>query len=85
MEIIDQVLAIIEEHKHSGSSEILAQALASACNKQYSVSLLAVSTSLDRNNKELIDRLVRIAQEPDYSNEAQDLALNRLRALGYIQ
>ena len=85
MEIIDQILAIIEEHKHSGSSNVLAQALASACNKQYSVSLLAVSSSLDRNNKELIDRLARITQEPDYSNEAQDLALNRLRALGFIE
>lgn len=84
MEIFNQVFEIIEEHKHSGSSEILAQAMASSCSKNYGVSLLAVSTSLDRKNKELIDRLARITQEADYSNASQDLALQKLRMLGYI-
>jgi len=45
---------------------------------------LDVSASLDDNGKRLVDRLARITQELDYSNGAQDEALQQLRALGFI-
>ncbi|MEH8186692.1 hypothetical protein Q7I35_13165 [Aeromonas allosaccharophila] len=65
-------------------SRVLAAALASACNTHYAVSLLDVSARLDENSMRLVARLARITQEPDYSNDAQDQALQRLRALGLI-
>ena len=84
MKIINEILAIISEHPRTGSSRVLAAALASACNTQYTVSLLDVSARLDENSMRLVARLARITQEPDYSNDAQDQALQRLRALGLI-
>jgi hypothetical protein len=47
MEIIDTVLAQITEHQGASSSVFLAQALASACSRHYSVSLLDASVKLD--------------------------------------
>ena len=84
MKIINEILAIISEHPRTGSSRVLAAALASACNSHYAVSLLDVSARLDENSMRLVARLARITQEPDYSNDAQDQALQRLRALGLI-
>ena len=84
MKIINEILAIISEHPRTGSSRVLAAALASACNTHYAVSLLDVSAKLDENSRRLVERLARITQEPDYSNDAQDQALQRLRALGLI-
>ncbi|WP_421235588.1 hypothetical protein [Aeromonas enteropelogenes] len=84
MKILNDILAIIAEHPRTGSSRVLAAALASACNSHYTVSLLDVSAGLDENGRRLVDRLARITQEPDYSNGAQDQALQRLRALGLI-
>jgi hypothetical protein len=84
MKILNEILAIIAEHPRTGSSRVLAAALASACNTHYAVSLLDVSARLDENGRRLVERLARITQEPDYSNDAQDQALQRLRALGLI-
>ncbi len=84
MKILNEILAIIAEHPRTGSSSVLAAALASACNTHYAVSLLDVSARLDENGRRLVERLARITQEPDYSNNAQDQALQRLRALGLI-
>ena len=84
MKIINEILAIISEHPRTGSSRVLAAALASACNTHYAVSLLDVSARLDESGRRLVERLARITQEPDYSNAAQDKALQRLRALGLI-
>ena len=84
MKIINEILAIISEHPRTGSSRVLAAALASACNTQYTVSLLDVSARLDENSMRLVARLARITQESDYSNDAQDQALEHLRALGLI-
>ncbi len=84
MKILNEILAIIAKHPRTGSSRVLAAALASACNTQYTVSLLDVSVGLDENGRRLVERLARITQEPDYSNGAQDQALQRLRALGII-
>ncbi|MEH8161433.1 MULTISPECIES: hypothetical protein [Aeromonas] len=84
MKILNEILALIVEHPRTGSSRVLAAALASACNTHYAVSLLDVSARLDENSMRLVARLARITQEPDYSNNAQDQALQRLRALGLI-
>lgn len=85
MEIIDTVLAQITEHQGASSSVFLAQALASACSRHYSVSLLDASVKLDRNSMDLFCRLAAISKEPDFSNAAQDKALRRLRELEYIE
>ena len=53
MEIIDTVLAQITEHQGASSSVFLAQALASACSRHYSVSLLDASVKLDQNSMSL--------------------------------
>ena len=84
MEIIDTVLAQITEHQGASSSVFLAQALASACSRHYSVSLLDASVKLDQNSMGLFCRLAAISKEPDFSNAAQDKALRRLRDLGFI-
>ena len=84
MKILNEILAIISEHPRTGSSRVLAAALASACNTQYIVSLLDVSVRLDESGRRLVERLARITLEADYSNDAQDRALQRLRALGLI-
>ncbi|MGZ9625937.1 hypothetical protein AAGU31_13000 [Aeromonas dhakensis] len=84
MKILNEILALIVEHPRTGSSRVLVAALASACNTHYAVSLLDVSARLDENSMRLVARLARITQEPDYSNDAQDQALQRLRALGLI-
>lgn len=85
MQIIDTVLAQITEHHGAGSSVFLAQALASACSRHYSVSLLDASVKLDQNSMGLFCRLAAISKEPDFSNAAQDKALRRLRELEYIE
>lgn len=85
MEIIDTVLAQITEHQGASSSVFLAQALASACSRHYSVSLLDASVKLDQNSMGLFCRLAAISKEPDFSNAAQDRALRRLRELEYIE
>ena len=84
MEILNKIFEIIEAHPKTSSSGVLANAMASACNGQYTVALLDVSVNLDDNGKGLVDRLARIAQEPDYSNDAQALAIKKLQALGFI-
>ena len=85
MEIIDTVLAQITENQGAGSSMFLAQALASACSRHYTVSLLDASVKLDSNSMYLFCRLAAISKEPDFSNAAQDKALRRLRELEYIE
>lgn len=84
MEILNKIFDIIEAHPKTSSSGVLAKAMASACDSQYTVSLLDVSVKLDDNGKELVDRLARIAQEADYSNAAQYQAIKKLQSLGFI-
>ncbi|MNS20301.1 hypothetical protein D3C72_520350 [compost metagenome] len=84
MRILNEIFSIIKDHPHTGSSRVLAAALASACNAHYTVSLLNVSATLDENGRRLVNRLARITQEPDFSNDAQHETLQRLLALGLI-
>ncbi len=84
MALINAVLAQIREHRHSKSSELLAQALWSACTMDSGPSLLAVSANLDEKNARLFARLARITDEPDYSNLAQSSAFHELQEMmGY--
>ena len=85
MKIIDKVIAQISEHRFSGSSEYLAMALASACNNHYKISMLDASVKLDTENKNLLFELMNIAQQPDFSNDAQDNALHWLRENDFIK
>jgi alkylhydroperoxidase family enzyme len=85
MEIIDKIVEQLTAHPGTGSSEVLAQALASACHCGYGVSLLAVSVKLDQTNQALVARLANIRNEPDYSNSDQDQALKWLVDRGFIQ
>jgi len=62
MKILNEILALIVEHPRTGSSRVLAAALASACNTHYAVSLLDVSARLDENSMRLVARLARITQ-----------------------
>lgn len=84
MQLIDEDLAQIEEHRFSRSAEFLAHALASACSKHYSISLLDAAVTLDRNNKQILFRLMSITSEPDFSNSCQAAAIRRLRELELI-
>lgn len=84
MKIIDEVIAQIDKHKFSGSSQFLAEALASACNSRHKVSMLDASVKLDSHSKELLIGLMQIAQQPDYSNADQGEALTWLRENEYI-
>ena len=78
MKIIDKVIARIEENRFSGSSELLAEALASAFSTNRKVSLLAVSSSFGNENLELLYELARISQQDDFNNEDQATALRWL-------
>ncbi len=84
MKILNEVLAQAEASPDTGSGKVLIAALASACSSRYGVSLIDASVKLDENGKRLFGRLARIAEEPDYSNSAQDRVLDRLRVLGFI-
>lgn len=85
MLIIDRIIAQIGEHRFSGSSEFLAKALASACNSRYKVSMLDASVKLDAQSKQMLIELMNIAQQPDFSNADQDMALDWLRNNTFIE
>lgn len=84
MRIFEQIKAIIEEHPHSSSSYLLAQALASACNYNNGVSLLAASVKLDSTSKALFLELASVTDHADYRNSDQDDLLRWLRERKFI-
>ena len=69
MEILTQIQEQLQQHPGTGSSIVLAQALAAACHESYGVSLLAAASVLDSSNVRLLQRLANIVREPDYDNE----------------
>jgi hypothetical protein len=60
MEVINEIKAVIAEHKYCSSSELLAQALASACSRSYEVNLFDLIKVLDGSNKHLLNQLINI-------------------------
>ena len=84
MKLIDEILSRINDNRGSRSSEIIALALASACNSGYTVSLLDVAVNLDARGKQLVQRLANITHEPDYCNTAQSNAVHQLKEWGLL-
>jgi hypothetical protein len=79
MEVINEIKAVIAEHKYCSSSELLARALASACNRSYTVNLLELSKVLDGSNKDLVNRLINNNYYMLQNLKAQDEALRWLK------
>jgi hypothetical protein len=79
MKAINEIKAVLEEHKYCSSSDLLARALASACSPAYSVNLLELCKVLDGSNKDLVSQLININYHwlPDL--KAQDEALKWLK------
>lgn len=71
MKIIDDVITRIEELDGSGASQVLADALASACHSKYKVSMLDVSVKLDKRGKQYVLGLMQISSQHDFSNADQ--------------
>tara|TARA_R110001583_G_scaffold23947_1_gene87784 strand:+ start:736 stop:993 length:258 start_codon:yes stop_codon:yes gene_type:complete len=60
MKEINEIKAVLTEHKYCSSSELLAQALASACSRDYDVNLFELIKVLDGTNKHLLNELINI-------------------------
>lgn len=75
MEILKQIQNQLQAYPGTGSSVVLAQAMAAACHENYGVSLLTAASILDSNNARLLQRLANIVREPDYDNESMRNAM----------
>jgi hypothetical protein len=60
MKVIEEIKAVLEEHKYCTSSDLLALALASACSRSYAVNLFELIKVLDGSNKHLLNQLINI-------------------------
>jgi len=82
MKILNEIYSIIEEHRGSKSSWLMAKAVLSACTTSYDgPSLLSVSVNLDNENQERVFKLMRIHEESDYSNAAQNEMFDKVICL----
>lgn len=84
-ELFNEIKMRLEEHPGSNSSRILANAMASACNNCYGVSLLDCSIGLDNESKHYILKLANVRNLPGYSNAVQDETLLWLTKRGFIE
>tara|TARA_Y100001973_G_C5208806_1_gene343715 strand:- start:622 stop:915 length:294 start_codon:yes stop_codon:yes gene_type:complete len=89
--MIGDVMKLLKEIKESiiglGRSKAaftLSHAVASACNSDYGVSFLRISSGLDVQKTELVIRLLGITSEPDFSNQSQTEMLHWLEDNGYL-
>lgn len=85
MKIISETIKRIEYLNYYKAAYTIANALASACNQNYSASLITISAGLDKSDLDLIYRLPMITKESDFSNVAQDETLEWLRENNYIE
>ncbi|MEO9944053.1 MAG: hypothetical protein ABJV04_02915 [Aliiglaciecola sp.] len=85
MKEINDIKAVLTEHRYCHSSELLAQALASACNRRYTVNLLTLSEVLDEYNQDLVKGLININYRflPDL--KAHEEALQWLKKEKFIK
>lgn len=83
-ELFEKIKKQLEKHPHTDSSVLLANAMASACNSSYGVSMLECSIILDSDSKELLWGLANVRSLPGYSNAVQDSVLRWLRDNEYI-
>jgi len=82
MEILNEIYNQIEEHRFSKSSELIAQAVLSACNSGYDApSFLSLSASLDDKNRQRMYRLINICRESDFNNDEQSEMIHKVLAL----
>lgn len=72
---INEIKAVPEEHKYCSSSDLVAQALASACSRSYDVNLFELSRVLDGSNKYLLNKLININYYALPDLKAQEEAL----------
>lgn len=84
-ELFEQIKAILVKNPGTDSSVVLANALASACNSSYGVSMLDCSIKLDSSNRELVMALANVRALPGFSNALQDETLRWLREQDYIK
>ena len=84
MKILDTAKQRIAKLGKSKSAFTIAHAAASACDQSYGVSLLRVAVGLDCQNKKLVQDLLRITEQQDFSNAAQAEMLNWLSERGLL-
>lgn len=85
MESFESIKSTLIEHRYSSSSELLVQAVASACSEEYGVNLCQASYKLDRVNKKRLWELMNITLQPDFSNKAQYEMLQWLKKEGWLK
>jgi len=85
MHLLEEVKAKIIYLSSCTAAYLLAHAAWSACDhrKLPGPSVLQLSAALDHSNKELINQLQRITDQPDYSNRDQAEMLRWLNDHGY--
>jgi hypothetical protein len=85
MKAINEIKAVLEEHKYCTSSDLLAQALASACSRSYDVNLFELIKVLDGSNKHLLNQLINVNYYLLDDLKAQEQALKWLKEEKRIQ
>tara|TARA_R110001583_G_scaffold71007_3_gene200385 strand:+ start:5450 stop:5707 length:258 start_codon:yes stop_codon:yes gene_type:complete len=85
MKEINDIKAVLSEHRYCHSSELLAQALASACNRRYNVNLFELIKVLDGTNKHLLNELININYHWLLNFEPQLEALQWLKKEKFIK
>ena len=80
MKLIDETISTIKALGGCNAAYTMTHVLQSACDhrKVHAPSFLEMSATLDDGNLDLVQRLIKITSEPDYSNDAQAEALNWL-------
>ena len=81
MEILNEIYDVIEEHRYSNSSKVMAKAVLSACSCGYDAPPLLAMSGFDDENKERIFRLINICEQGDFSNAAQDEMIGKVLKL----
>tara|TARA_R110000765_G_scaffold425067_2_gene537206 strand:- start:1750 stop:2007 length:258 start_codon:yes stop_codon:yes gene_type:complete len=79
MNVINEIKSVITAHKYCSSSELLVQALASACSRSYKVNLFELIKVLDVSNKHLLNQLININYYLLDDLKAQEQALKWLK------
>jgi hypothetical protein len=84
MEIINQAIEVVSIDKFSSSTQLIAQALASAFHPAHEVNMEDLSKRLDDGNNDLVYRLINIASQNDCNAKQHVEALRWLKRQKYI-
>lgn len=85
MKEINEIKAVLKEHKYCSSSQLLAQALASACSRDYDVNLFELIKVLDGSNKHLLKELIDITYYWPPDLKPYEQALKWLKSEKFIK